>query len=130
MENEIKNKIIAYFSQQPEVGLVYFFGSRAKGTAGPMSDHDFAIYLSEKDQDKRNAMRINFIVELTKILNTDKVDAVILNDLYMPEMKYQIIVEGELLFGREPYQLLVEPRILNEYFDFKTMLRKYNMTNS
>ena len=128
--SEIKNKISEYFSSQSSVGLVYFFGSRANGTFGAMSDYDFAIYLSEGSQDKRSALRIDFITELIKILNTDKVDVVILNDLYVPEMKYQIICEGQLLFEREPYRLLVEPRILNEYFDFKTMLRKYNFTKS
>ncbi len=130
MDDEIKSKISEYFNSQPSVGLVYFFGSRAKGFAGPMSDYDFAIYLSEENPDKRNVSRIQFITDLIKVLNTDMVDVAILNDCYLPEMKYQIIVEGELLFEREPYKILVEPRILKEYFDFKTMLRKYNLTKS
>ncbi len=131
MESMLKKKLIEYFSAQPMVALAYFFGSRARGDAGPMSDYDFAIYaVGEATARERDELRLTTIVALGKIIGTDAIDVVMLNDCYALELKYQIIAQGELLFEREPYQVVVEPRILNEYFDFKYMLRKYHLTKS
>jgi len=47
----------------------------------------------------------------------------------MPEMKYAIITEGILLYEKEPYRVIVEPRILNEYFDFRIMLKRHGLTS-
>lgn len=33
------------FKLSPQVKLVYFFGSKATGKSGPLSDYDFAIFL-------------------------------------------------------------------------------------
>jgi hypothetical protein len=62
------------------------------------------------------------------LLKTDAVDVVMLNDLENTEMKYFIIAHGKLIFEREPYKVLVEPRILHEYFDFREMLLRYKLT--
>ncbi|PIT98570.1 MAG: hypothetical protein COT71_00125 [Candidatus Andersenbacteria bacterium CG10_big_fil_rev_8_21_14_0_10_54_11] len=37
------------FRQYPEVKLAYAFGSQTDGTAGPMSDYDFAVYLDTRE---------------------------------------------------------------------------------
>ncbi len=131
MEKAVQQKIVEYFSAQPEVALAYFFGSRARGDSGPMSDYDFAIYCADGvDVRRRAELRFIFIAAMGKIVKSDAIDVVILNDCYTPELKYQIITEGKLLFAHEPYQIIVEPKILNEYFDFKYLLRKYSLTRS
>lgn len=126
---EIKN-IKSIFSLHPEIKLVYLFGSRAQDKAGPLSDYDFAIYLDEPDSLKRYNLRLELIDKLSRILASNKIDVCILNDLKSPELKYNIIKNGNLIYEKEPFKLLVEPRILNEYFDFHYLLAKYNLTKT
>lgn len=45
---EIKNKLIDYFSQKPEIDTVILFGSFAKGTFNDNSDIDIAIHSTRK----------------------------------------------------------------------------------
>jgi len=118
------------FLRYPKVKLVYFFGSQAKNEAGPLSDYDFAFYLEEKDKKKLFDLKLDLISNLSQILKTNKIDVVILNEIESPELKYNIIKEGKLIYEIEPYRLLIEPRILNDYFDFHYSLLRYNLTSS
>lgn len=127
---EIQQKLQPIFSAHPEVGFVYLFGSRAAKTAGPLSDYDLAVYVNDEDAARRGALRLRLIADAMKALHTDNIDLHILNDIHLPELKYHIIAEGKLLFEREPFRIIVEPRILNEYFDFRRLLQKYHLTKS
>ncbi len=124
-KQDLKTKLSGIFEKEPSVGLVYLFGSQATGKTGPLSDYDFAIYFDEKDVVKRTNTLFGLAGEISLVLKTDKIDAHSLNDLDAPELKYSIIKDGALIFEREPYRVIVEPRILNEYFDFTYLLRKY-----
>ena len=83
-------------------------------------------------RDKKKMFKIKTILmgEISKVLNTDNVDVVILNTTDAPELKYQIIKEGRLIFEREPFKVLVEPKVLSEYFDFHIMLSKHGLTTT
>lgn len=118
------------FKQYPQVKLVYFFGSKASGKAGPLSDYDFAVYLDEKDFKKRFGIRLNLLDKLSRLLKTDNIDLAVINDIQSPELKYSIIASGKLIYNEEPYKVLVEPGILSEYFDFTDSLRKYGLTKN
>jgi len=118
------------FRLYPQIKLVYLFGSRARGRAGPLSDYDFAVYLDEKDAQARFNIRLGLMGKLSQYLRSDDVDVLILNDVKGPEVKYRIITEGILLYEQEPYRVLLVPRILNEYFDFMHGLRKYGLTRA
>lgn len=118
------------FRLYPQIKLVYFFGSKARGTDGPLSDYDFAIYLDEKDFKKRFEIRLELLAKVSRELKTDDVDLCVLNDVQSPEFKYSIIQEGRLIYKKEPFKVLVEPRILNDYFDFMYTLRKYHLTKA
>jgi len=115
------------FGKYPEIKLVYFFGSRAEGKAGPMSDYDFAVYFDEKIPKQR---RFNILLELngtlTSLLKTNQVDIVILNDDVGSLLKYQAI-RGKLIYNVEPYKIIAEPQVLNEYFDFQVFSRHHNL---
>ena len=126
---EIKN-LIPVFKKYPEVKLVYLFGSRATGKIGPLSDYDFAVYLDEKDAKKRFELRLGLLGEVTKALKTDSIDLVVLNDIDAPEIKYNVIKDGILILQVEPFKVIVEPRILNEYFDFHSLLLRHNLTKA
>jgi len=116
------------FKLHPEIKLVYLFGSRAEGKIGPLSDYDFGVYIDERDERKRFDIRLQLMDELSRAVKTEKIDVCILNDIQSPELKYNIIKDGRLIFEQEPFKLLVEPRILNEYFDFHRLLLKYELT--
>ena len=128
-ENHIKN-FIDIFQLYPQVKLVYFFGSKALGKDGPLSDYDFAVYLDGRNKKKRFDLRLNLMGKLSRQLKTDAVDVVVLNDTESPELKYNIIKEGKLIYEEEPYKIFLEPRIFNEYFDFIYGLRKYGLTKT
>jgi predicted nucleotidyltransferase len=121
------NRIFKLF---PEIKLVYLFGSQVSGKKGPLSDYDFALYLDEKEEKKMFEIKINLITQLSDILKTDKIDVVILNTVESPELKYNIIKEGKLIYQKEPFKVFLEPKILNEYFDFRLSLLKYKLTKA
>lgn len=118
------------FKLFPQVKLVYFFGSKASGKDGPLSDYDFAVYLNEKDFNKRFQIRLSLLNMLSRELKTDNIDLLVLNDIQSPELKYSIISTGKVICEIEPYKVLLEPRILNEYFDFMDGLRRYGLTKN
>lgn len=135
MANIDFKKIESILNVFPEIKLVYFFGSAASGTAGPTSDYDFAVYFDlrsdlDKDREKMFEIKFQLMDRLSRALKTDKIDIVILNLAESPEFKYEIIKNGKLIYEQEPFSVLVEPKILNEYFDFHYLLKKYNLTKA
>ena len=130
MEKKKIEKVLAIFRSYPQVKLVYFFGSKSKNNDGPLSDYDFAIYLDERKRTKISEIKLELLNKISRILKTDNIDLVVLNTAESPELKYNIIKEGKLIFEKEPFKVLIEPRILSEYFDFKIMLLKYNLTKA
>ncbi|MBI2459068.1 MAG: nucleotidyltransferase domain-containing protein [Parcubacteria group bacterium] len=123
-------KLIPLFALYPSIKLVYFFGSRARGEEGPLSDYDFAVYTDGLSSKKISELKIELIGKISLILKTDDVDVVMLNITKNSELKYNIIQEGVLIFEREPYKIIVEPKILNEYFDFYYLIKKNNLTKA
>lgn len=128
-ETAIKN-LHLIFKNYPSIKLVYFFGSRAAGQSGPLSDYDFAFYLDEKEKSARFDIKFQLFDVLSRKLKTDKVDVVILNDTQSPELKYNIIKNGILIYAKEPFKVLLEPKIMNEYFDFRDSLARHGLTKA
>ncbi|MFA5822206.1 MAG: nucleotidyltransferase domain-containing protein [Thermodesulfovibrionales bacterium] len=118
------------FYMYPEIKLVYFFGSRAKRSHGPLSDYDFAVYFGDTKKKKMFTIKLDLIAQICRILKSDRVDVVILNLTKSPELKYSVLKEGILIFEKEPFKVIVEPKILNEYFDFNIFLSKYGHTKA
>lgn len=125
-----QKKVISVFESHPEIKLVYFFGSKSIGEECPLSDYDFAIYLDEKNKIKMADLKFTLMDEMGQLLKTDKIDVVILNLAESPELKYNIIQYGRLIYEVEPFKVLVEPKILNEYFDFHSLLLRYGLTKA
>jgi len=130
MDNSLLKKLEPVFQRHEAIKLVYFFGSQAEGKAGDLSDFDFAFYADENDRNKLFELKLTLIDEVSRALKTDNVDIVILNLTESPELKYNIIKEGKLIYGIEPFKVLIEPRILNEYFDFHDILARHNLTKA
>ncbi len=113
------------------IKLAYLFGSQAGGDTGPLSDYDFAVYLDEElSEADMFEIQLELQTRLVNAIGTDNVDVAVLNTVAAPEFKYNVIKYGELLVEREPYKVLVEPRIMTEYFDFRYSLRKHGLTKA
>jgi len=129
MDNQKIKGLIKIFKQFDSLKLVYLFGSQANKKHGELSDHDFAFYIEEK---KVEAFQISLAIaaQISLYLMTDNIDTVIINHIDSPELKYSIIKEGKLIYEIEPYKVIIEPKIMNEYFDFRFLLRKYSLTGT
>ncbi|MDP2638927.1 MAG: nucleotidyltransferase domain-containing protein [Candidatus Azambacteria bacterium] len=130
MDDKELEQVKSIFENYPEIKLGYFFGSKATNSDGPLSDYDFAVYFDERDAKKMFELRLVLMDQLSNLFKTDKIDVVVLNTIESPELKFNVIKEGRLIFEREPYKVIVEPRILNEYFDFRDLLLKFGLTKS
>lgn len=128
MSEEMEKKIKEIFESYPEIKLAYFFGSQVSGQTGPLSDYDFAIYMDERDAKKTFAIKVDLMDKIGQLLKTDRIDIVVLDTAENPELKFAIIKDGKIIINREPYKLLLEPKIMNEYFDFHAMLLRHNLT--
>ncbi len=124
MNKLLIKKVKRVFNKYPKIKLAYLFGSRARGDEGPRSDYDFAVYLEEKDSNKRFDLRLTLMSEISHIVKSDDVDVAVLNDTDTPLFKFLVIKEGIVLKAIQPYKALVEPQILNEYFDFILTFRR------
>jgi len=123
--NKHKQKIRAFCDSHPEIIAAYLFGSCATGKSGPLSDIDLAFLVDSAQYDENNfryGYKAYLITELMRLLSTNGVDVVILNDA-PPLLKFQIIYHGIVLFSRsEKERLAFHVRAFNEYQDFRPFL--------
>jgi len=121
-------KLNNLFSQYEEIKIVYLFGSQATKRTAPLSDYDFALYLDPKiTVNRKKEIMLTLIAEISKILQTNKIDLILLNDSIFPLLKFNILKEGILIYQKSPYKILVESAIYNEYFDFKVFSQSYSL---
>lgn len=113
-----RRSVGALAEQYPAIKLVYLFGSRARGETGPTSDYDFAVYIDDAGPAALDAY-LSFVARLPKAVQSENIDVVPLRTADRPELCYRIISEGLLVYEVSPYRLIVEPKIVTEYFDFK-----------
>jgi len=91
-----------FFQRQPQVVSAYLFGSRATGKAGPLSDIDVAVLLTEEAQRRSDPYGEEALlhVELMKALRTDKVDLVFLHQAG-PFLAHRVIRDGRRVYTRD-----------------------------
>lgn len=108
-------------AELPEVQLAYLFGSQVDGQIGPMSDYDIAILL-DHDADRPRA-RERLAYEYSSLLQTDRVDVILLNIAPL-ELAYVVIAYGHLLFERTVYaRVEYEAQVMSRYGDYLPVLR-------
>jgi len=114
------NDIKKIFSEEENILLAYLFGSPVIGKTGPLSDYDFAVFLSRKPS---FPLKYKLKNKLVKLLNTSQVDLVILNDAPI-ELKYKVIATGKIIFQKNSLiKTEFEANILSQYFDYLPVLR-------
>ena len=115
MDATTRERLLDLFASFPEVKLAYFFGSRSRGTEGPLSDYDFAVYVDEQDALKAHDIRVRLMERICQILQSDRVDVVMLNSAVNPELKYHamagILRAGTLqgAGGAQPFERILRP---------------------
>ena len=109
--------------QQTPVDAAYLSGSLAGRKAfGEMSDVDIAILLTEQiATDHFLDFQLYFLSELTKRLESDALDVVILNQASLL-LRLQVIKYGQILYSRdEKKRSQFEARTVIDYLDFRQM---------
>lgn len=107
---------------EPMIEIVYLFGSRATGNITPLSDFDFAVQLSENVKEKDYFdYQIELISKLGRIVKTDNIDVVILNNKKTSLLlKYNIIKDGKIIYCKnEELKNYLEARTMRRFLDWQ-----------
>jgi predicted nucleotidyltransferase len=116
--DEILSKLKNYFSEKGFL-LVYLFGSQAGENIGPLSDFDIAI-LTIQSPEPRSIY--TFVHNFSKIIGTNRIDVVSLNDAPV-ELQFRIIRQGVILYQKSNHiRVEFEANTLSRYFDFLPIL--------
>ena len=109
-------KVAAFLSAHPQLEFAYLFGGLARERHTPLSDVDIAIYLAEASD--RTQVKLDLLGGLMKILGTDEVDLVVLNDAPL-SLRGRIVSSRKVLVDKNPFlRHGFESLTLREFFDF------------
>jgi len=124
---EIKTKLINFFSGRDDICFAYVFGSIAKNALRPLSDIDIAVYLQENDPNQDLfEKRIRLLHQLFQLLGTERIDLIILNNSSL-ELNYRILKSGYLLIENKPEKRIeFYHKIVRNYLDFSPFLNIRN----
>lgn len=120
LKTKIENKIKHYLPGRDEISFAYLFGSFI--STGRYNDIDIAVYLNHKfgfnDPNKYPfGYEAQLIGKLNLILNTDKIDLIILNKANLLAAT-QVYNSGKLLFERDRFfRIRIENAVRKEYID-------------
>ena len=113
-------ELIEQIEKDTAVVALYSFGSLATGNLKPLSDLDFGILISSKlGKQKRFDKHLDLIGKFNKVLRTDEVDLVMMNDAPM-RFSHNIIKSGKLLYCSSKTELtdFIE-KTIKLYLDFR-----------
>jgi predicted nucleotidyltransferase len=93
-------------------------GSQARGTAGPLSDIDIAVWRDPGlDSRARFDLQLVLVDSAARALSTDEIDVVLLNDA-PPLMCHRAIRDGKRLVERDYNERVrLETRAILDYLD-------------
>jgi len=116
-----RHQLIAALALE-QICAAYLFGSQASGTAGPLSDTDLAVLVEPAaGVDERFRLRLELIAQATRLLQTNRVDVIVLNDAPIL-LRHRVIRDGELLLEREREQRVrFETATILEYLDTRPL---------
>lgn len=108
-------KLEVYLASRKDILFSYLFGSYARASYGPFSDVDIAVYITE---DRRSEKKLDILGDLNKILKTDELDLVILNDASLA-LRMNILKNCRLLSDSAPFlRHTCESITTRSYLDF------------
>lgn len=97
-------------------------GSQARGTPGPLSDVDIAVWHDEGlDPAGRLRLQLDLLGAASEALRTDEIDIVMLNRA-PPLLRHRAIRDAKLLIDRDPVaRVRLDARALLDYLDTKPL---------
>lgn len=118
-------RLAAALEPRPEVLEGYLFGSRARGTAGPQSDVDVAVFV---DPARVVPSAFGYEAELgtalMAALGTDRIDVVVLNAA-PPLLHHRVLRDGVRVIARDLAATTTrEGAALSRYCDYVPQLAK------
>ena len=124
--NKNKDLLIQYLEKHPEIEVAYIFGSVAQKKITPLSDIDIAILIDNQQIDE-NAYRYGYKAEilsdLIKLLKTNAIDLVILNEADTL-LRHRVLYSGEILHSKnENKRIAFQTTTLGKYNDYKQLMR-------
>lgn len=127
----IKKEIPVEKLKALQVGLLYLFGSRAEGIAGPSSDIDVGLVFADPKIVQGNTTKIygelfDIFSDVFDMSNFRTIDIVFLERATL-ELRFDAISHGVVLFEISPdFRLTFEERTEALYRDFKPVLDGFN----
>jgi hypothetical protein len=111
-------RLASAWAEDHDIAALYLFGSRARGRAVPCSDVDLAVVLREGlDADTRWRKRLDLVGAAARLLGTDAVDVVVLEDAPIV-LGHRVLAHGRLLCEPVPRRRArVAERIMRQYLD-------------
>jgi predicted nucleotidyltransferase len=121
--------LIELVSSDHDVIALFVFGSLARGELKPLSDLDFGILLDNQlSKIERFRKHIDLAVKFSKLINTDEIDIIILNDAPMRFIR-KVLTTGKLVFERDRKALVdLCDRNSKMFLDFKYFVDDFNRT--
>jgi uncharacterized protein len=112
--------------EENKVVAAYLFGSHVKGRTHANSDVDVAVLFDQAiPKSDRFDRHVNVVMGLTSVLDTDKVDVVVLNDAGHI-LVFQVLKGKTLVFcadqrARAEFEIVA----INQYYDFVPFLEMH-----
>lgn len=118
---DLSERLRERLAEEPDVTVVYLFGSHARGSAGPLSDVDVAVLLRDGHGPDRR-------LELADAVGTAaggvRADVTVLNDA-PPALAYRVLRDGELLLSRDDRARVRHwVRTVDRYLDMAPLRRE------
>lgn len=117
-----------YFGNRDEIEVAYIFGSVAQNESNSLSDIDLAVILNEEKIDAGlypYGYKAHLLCDLMKLLKTNRVDLVILNDA-PPLLKHRVLYFGKLICANnEIRRIKFHVETINQYDDFKYLSKPH-----
>lgn len=97
----------------------YLFGSAGRGKMGPLSDIDVAILFDEfLGKEKQESITEDIRDAVADSFNKEKVDVINLNQETNPVLRYEAVLEGEVIFVKDvSIKARLARAVLREYED-------------
>ncbi|RJR32480.1 MAG: nucleotidyltransferase domain-containing protein [Desulfobacteraceae bacterium] len=116
----LNERVRQVLERYEKVVFAYLFGSSAGSDAVHARDIDIAVYLSEKDKKARNEIKLDLYVTLSRSLNTNEVDVLVLNDAKNLILRHEIVLNGIVLLDRDrDLRFDYEQKIIHSAIDFR-----------
>ncbi len=129
--DEIKGILKEYFQKHSEIEVAYIFGSVTQGRASSLSDIDLAV-ITDSQQIKEETYRYGYkaaiLTDLIKLLKTNDVDLVILNEVNTL-LKHRVLYFGRLIYSKnERKRIAFQTDTINKYNDYKQLINPHLVT--